>query len=66
MGSLAGLGGAFGTLGVIISMFAIPYLTRDGNWIWFFILGAVLVPLAVASVFFFGGEIKPVQSESKK
>jgi ACS family hexuronate transporter-like MFS transporter len=66
VGSLAGLGGAFGTLGVIISMFAIPYLTRDGNWIWFFILGAVLVPLAVASVFFFGGEIKPVQSESKK
>ena len=58
VGSLAGLGGAAGTLGVILSMVFIPGLTAGGNWLPFFILGAVLVPLCLISVFAFGGKIE--------
>jgi ACS family hexuronate transporter-like MFS transporter len=58
VGSLAGLGGAAATLGVILSMVFIPSLTKGGNWLPFFILGAALVPLAIGSVFFFGGKIE--------
>jgi len=65
VGSLAGLGGAAATFGVIISMLAVPYITTGGNWIWFFILGAILVPLAVASVFFFGKKIEPIQEKQE-
>jgi len=65
VGSLAGLGGAAATFGVIISMLAVPYIATGGNWIWFFILGAILVPLAVASVFFFGKKIEPIQEKQE-
>ncbi len=58
VGSLAGLGGAAATLGVILSMVFIPSLTKGGNWLPFFILGAALVPLAIGSVFLFGGKIE--------
>ena len=58
VGSLAGLGGAAATLGVILSMVFIPGLTAGGNWLPFFILGAVLVPLCLISVFAFGGKIE--------
>ena len=58
VGSLAGLGGAAATLGVILSMIFIPGLTEGGNWLPFFILGAVLVPFSLASVFFFGGNME--------
>ena len=61
VGSLAGLGGAAATLGVILSMVFIPSLTKGGNWLPFFILGAALVPLSIASVFFFGGKIENQQ-----
>lgn len=58
VGSLAGLGGAAATLGTIISMIFIPYLTSGGNWLPFFILGAALVPLSLASIYIFGGKIE--------
>jgi ACS family hexuronate transporter-like MFS transporter len=58
VGSLAGLGGAAATLGVILSMVFIPSLTSGGSWLPFFILGAVLVPLCLLSVFLFGGKIE--------
>lgn len=58
VGSLAGLGGAAATLGVILSMVFIPGLTAGGNWLPFFILGAILVPLCLISVFIFGGKIE--------
>jgi ACS family hexuronate transporter-like MFS transporter len=58
VGSLAGLGGAAATLGVILSMVFIPSLTKGGNWLPFFILGATLVPLAIGSVYLFGGKIE--------
>ncbi len=58
VGSLAGLGGGAATLGVIISMVFIPSLTAGGNWLPFFILGAVLVPASLISVFIFGNTAK--------
>ncbi len=63
VGSLAGLGGAAATLGVILSMVFIPSLTAGGNWLPFFILGAFLVPLSIGSVFFFGGKIENQQNK---
>lgn len=57
IGSLAGLGGAAAVLGTIITMFLVPYITADNNWIFFFVMGALLVPLSIASVFIFGEKI---------
>jgi ACS family hexuronate transporter-like MFS transporter len=54
IGSLAGLGGAAAVLGTIITMFLVPYITSDNNWIFFFVMGALLVPLSISSVFIFG------------
>ena len=58
IGSLAGLGGAAATLGTILTMIFIPMLTRGDNWTPFFIMGALLVPLSLCCVFFFGNKIK--------
>jgi ACS family hexuronate transporter-like MFS transporter len=57
IGSLAGLGGAAAVLGTIVTMFLVPYITSDNNWIFFFVMGALLVPLSIASVFIFGKKI---------
>ncbi len=53
VGSLAGLGGAAAVMGTIVSMFAVPYITAGGNWLLFFAMGAIMVPLAVTCVFAF-------------
>jgi ACS family hexuronate transporter-like MFS transporter len=53
VGSLAGLGGASAILGIVLSTYLVPMLTAGGNWIPFFIMGGVLVPLSVLSVFIF-------------
>ena len=53
VGSLAGLGGAAAVLGTIISMFAVPYITASGNWLFFFAMGAVMAPLSILSIFIF-------------
>ena len=53
VGSLAGLGGAAAVMGTIISMFAIPYITAGGNWLLFFAMGAVMLPLSMISIFIF-------------
>lgn len=58
VGSLAGLGGAAATLGTIISIFLVPMLTEGGNWLPFFIMGALLVPLSLICIFAFGGKIE--------
>ena len=58
VGSLAGLGGCAAVLGTIITSFMVPYITTNGNWILFFAMGAVMVPLSVFSVMFFGVENK--------
>ncbi|KAI9435220.1 major facilitator superfamily domain-containing protein [Russula earlei] len=53
VGSLAGLGGASAVLGTIITMFLVPYITTGNNWVLFFVMGALLVPLSVGAVFVF-------------
>ncbi len=60
VGSLAGLGGAAAVIGIIISIYFVPYITAGGNWFWFFMMGASLVPLSLLSVFIMGGKIEPV------
>jgi ACS family hexuronate transporter-like MFS transporter len=57
VGSLAGLGGMAAALGVVCSMLIIPEITRI-SWTPFFIMGAVLVPLGVLSMFAFAGKIR--------
>ena len=54
IGSLAGLGGAAAVSGTIITMFLVPYITSDNNWILFFVMGALLVPLSIFSVLLLG------------
>ena len=60
VGSLAGLGGMTAAFGVLISMWFVPWLTRGGNWAPFFMMGAVLVPLGLISLFALSGEIKRI------
>ena len=53
VGSLAGIGGAAAVLGIIISIYLVPALTKGGNWIPFFAMGLILVPASLLSVFIF-------------
>lgn len=53
VGSLAGIGGASAVLGIVISTYLVPILTRGGNWIPFFGMGVLLVPLTILSVYIF-------------
>lgn len=61
VGSLAGVGGTAAVLGVLITTNMVPVMTQE-SYVPFFLLGALLVPLAVASVWIFGGRIEPVTS----
>lgn len=61
VGSLAGLGGAAAVAGTIITMYLVPYITTGGNWVLFFVMGALLVPLCITSVFLFAGKIQHIQ-----
>ncbi|MBU0476255.1 MAG: MFS transporter [Bacteroidetes bacterium] len=60
VGSLAGFGGTTAAVGVVLTTYIVPALTVT-SYVPFFILGAILVPLGVASVYIFGGEIKKVE-----
>lgn len=60
VGSLAGLGGMSAAFGVVISMLLIPELTKV-SWAPFFIMGALLVPVGLASVYFFSGNIEKIK-----
>jgi MFS transporter, ACS family, hexuronate transporter len=53
VGSLAGLGGAAAVLGIVISTYLVPILTKSGSWIPFFAMGLLLIPLSIISVFVF-------------
>ena len=61
VGSLAGVGGTAAVVGVLITTWMVPVITRE-SYVPFFLLGAALVPLAVASVWIFGGRIEPVSA----
>lgn len=53
VGSLAGMGGASAVLGIVISTYLVPILTKGGNWTPFFVMGILLIPLTILSVTLF-------------
>jgi ACS family hexuronate transporter-like MFS transporter len=61
VGSLAGIGGTSAVVGIVISTYLVPMLTTGGNWVPFFAMGLLLVPLSLASVFLFAGNIQPIK-----
>lgn len=60
VGSLAGAGGTAAVLGVLITTWIVPAITKT-SYVPFFLLGASLVPLALAAVWFLGRRIEPVK-----
>lgn len=62
VGSLAGVGGTAAIVGVLITTWIVPAVTQE-SYVPFFVLGALLVPLAVLSVWGFGGQIQPVKAK---
>ena len=65
VGSLAGVGGAAAVAGVLVTTELIPRIVEaSGSFAPAFIWGAALVPLAVISVWVFGGRIRPVTTEN--
>ncbi len=63
VGSLAGVGGAAAVAGTLITTDLIPRITGV-SFAPAFTLGAVLVPLAVISVWVFGGRIRPLTTDN--
>ena len=65
VGSLAGVGGAAAVVGVLITLVFIPRIIEaSGSYAPAFVWGALLVPLAIASVWIFGGRIRPVTTDN--
>jgi ACS family hexuronate transporter-like MFS transporter len=63
VGSLAGVGGTAAVLGVLITIWMVPVITAQ-SYVPFFVLGALLVPLAILSIWILGGRIQPVASKN--
>ena len=63
VGSLAGAGGTAAVVGVLITIWIVPAVTTE-SYVPFFVLGALLVPLAVLSVWVFGGNIQAVSTKT--
>ncbi len=63
VGSLAGIGGTAAVVGVLITIWLVPIITKE-SYVPFFILGASLVPLAIFSIWALGGRIQPVSKKS--
>lgn len=63
VGSLAGVGGTAAVVGVLITTWVVPAVTTV-SYVPFFVLGALLVPLAVLSVWGFGGNIEPIAAKN--
>jgi MFS transporter, ACS family, hexuronate transporter len=63
VGTLAGMGGASAILGIIISTYLVPILTKGGNWMPFFVMGLLLIPLSIVSVFIFTPKNEKINSE---
>jgi ACS family hexuronate transporter-like MFS transporter len=45
VGTVAGMGGTTAVIGTLITTWVVPAITKSG-YVWFFVLGAVMVPLA--------------------
>ncbi len=52
VGTVAGMGGTAAVAGTLITTWAVPVITRSGGYQSFFVMAAVLVPLAWAAVSF--------------
>jgi MFS transporter, ACS family, hexuronate transporter len=61
VGTLAGLGGSSAVLGVLATIWLVPILTKS-SYVPFFMMGALLVPLGVLSLFVFAGRIEKIRS----
>lgn len=61
VGSVAGMGGTTAAVGVIITTKIVPIITVN-SYVPFFLLGALLVPLGLLSVFVFSGTIERVKT----
>jgi len=59
VGSLAGVSGTAAVLGVLITIWLVPVITAE-SYVPFFVMGAILVPLAILSIWILGGRIGPV------
>jgi len=59
VGSLAGVSGTAAVLGVLITIWLVPVITAE-SYVPFFVMGAILVPLAIFSIWILGGRIEPV------
>ncbi len=65
VGSLAGVGGAAAVAGVLVTTELIPRIVEaSGSFAPAFIWGAALVPLAIISVWVFGGRIRSVTTQN--
>ncbi len=64
VGSIAGFGGTTAALGVIITTYIVPQITRT-SYIPFFMMGALLVPLGIIAVYVLGGQVKRVPLKLK-
>ena len=67
VGSLAGVGGTAAVVGVMIMNWIIPAVTgpeTDPNWVPAFVIGALLVPLALLSVWLLARKVEPVTPRS--
>ncbi|MEM9593088.1 MAG: MFS transporter [Acidobacteriota bacterium] len=60
VGSLAGAGGTAAVVGVLITTWIVPAVTKT-SYVPFFMLGASLVPLALGAVWLLGKRIEPVK-----
>ncbi len=64
VGSIAGMGGTTAAMGVILSTYLVPVITKV-SYVPFFMMGALLVPLGVISVYLLGGIIRRVELKKK-
>lgn len=57
VGSLAGISGTAAVIGVLITIWIVPAITKT-SYVLFFAMGAALVPLAVLSIWLLGGKVE--------
>jgi len=61
VGTVAGMGGTTAAIGVIITTYFVPLITKT-SYIPFYMLGAALVPIGIFCIYFFGGKIHRIQA----
>ncbi len=64
VGSIAGLGGTTAAIGVLVTTYIVPMITKT-SYVPFFMMGAVLVPLGIIAVYVLGGKIERVELKSR-